>query len=162
MKTIALSQNKTLSVPTVPHQCLSAVYVWRGFPRIQSYTPILVDPSPRSLTSMSLLYSAPLVLQPKARGKLVVRKLVRVIRRYERCGGLSCEFSSEASQSSARNLGHINKQFRIRTDVMTRPFPTHRSTPTRPLPRPQPVHPTSRPAPEDVENVLHGMRVLRD
>ena len=43
-----------------------------------------------------------------------------------------------------------------------RPFPTHRSAPTRPLPRPLPVCPTSPSAPEDVENVLHGMRVLRD
>jgi len=88
--------------------------------------------------------------------------VVRVARRYGRCGGSSCEFSSEVSQSLERNPGHINKQFRIRTDVAIRPLPTQRSTLTRLLPRHPPVHPTSHPAPEDVENVLHGMRLLRE
>lgn len=157
-RTIALSQNKALTVPTPPVQCLSVVYAWRRFPWIQSHIPILADTSPRSLTSMNLLSSAPLVMQPKARGKPVVR----VARRYERCGGSSGEFSSESSQSPARNLGHINKRFRIRTNSVIRPLPTQRSAPTRPLPRHPPVHPTPHSAPEDVENVLHGMRLLRE
>ena len=159
---IALSQNKALGVPTTPSQSLSAVYVWRRFPRIQSHPPILVDTSPGFLTSMRLLASARLVMQPKAREKPVVRKVVRVARRYGRCSGLSCEFSLETSQFPARNLGHINKQFRIRKDAVMKSLPTQRSTPTRLLPRPLPVHPTSHLAPEDVENVLHGMRLLRE
>src|SRR5579863_1535042 len=151
-RTIALSQNKALGVPTAPGQWLSAVCAWEIFPRI----PILADMPPRSLTSMSLLPSAPLVMQPRVRGKPVVHKLVRITRRSERCGGSSCEFSSEVSQSPARNLGHINKRFRIRTDSVIRPLPTQRSAPIRLLPRHPPVHPVSHSAPEDVEDVLHG------
>jgi hypothetical protein len=97
-------------------------------------------------------------MQPNTRRKSVVRKVVCDAHKYGRCGGSSCEFSLGVSQSlaRARNLGHIHKQFRIRT------LPIQQSTRTRILPRHPPMRPTSHPAPEDVENVLHGMRLLRE
>jgi hypothetical protein len=78
-KKTARSLHGAPSLPSPYNDCLSAAYVWKRCPMIQSLVPILVDmpsaanafvdTSPPALMNIDSLYYAPLVLRVKAKKK---------------------------------------------------------------------------------------------